>query len=276
MHTLVAYVPVLHDGYRIFFTKYEGPKELYILGPELAADFPWLAKEIRQLDPELMRKAIDALGIFEKVSVLNTENAKTLNAQGNTVVMPSDDLSESLAAKYFPQAEVIFDSIFLRWDKHNSAKGKPIVPDEHMTKDEFHRTIMAQAKQESGKSSDNWRHVGAAIVKDGVVILSGHNHHLPSPHTPYINGDPRNNFHKGDHIELSSAIHAEASLISEAAKKGIKLDGADMYVTTFPCPPCAKVIAGAGIKTLYYAGGYGVLDGEDILKSAGVKIIFVK
>jgi dCMP deaminase len=49
-----------------------------------------------------------------------------------------------------------------------------------------------------------------------------------------------------------------------------------MYVTVFPCPPCAKAIAHAGIKHLYCGGGYGVLDGEDILKGAGVKIIFVE
>jgi dCMP deaminase len=48
-----------------------------------------------------------------------------------------------------------------------------------------------------------------------------------------------------------------------------------MYVTTFPCPPCAKMIAFSGVKKLYYAGGYGVLDGEAIMKSKGVEIIFV-
>lgn len=275
MRTLVAYVPVLHEGYRRFFAKYDGPKELYVLGPELIAEFPWLAKEIRQLEPSLMSQAVAALGLFERVSVLTPHNIQTLNTPGCTIVMPSDDVSQALAVKYFPNAEVIFDAIFLRWDKHNTVKEKPVVPDEHMTRDAFHRGIMKEAEAEAAKSSDNWRHVGAIIVKDGSVLLSGHNHHLPSPHTPYVNGDPRNNFHKGDHIELSSAFHAEASLVAEAAKRGLKLEGAEMYVTTFPCPPCAKVVAGSGIKTLYYAGGYGVLDGEDILKAAGVKIVFV-
>ena len=93
---------------------------------------------------------------------------------------------------------------------------------------------------------------------------------------PYVNGDPRNNFHKGDHIEISTAIHAEAQMIAEAARKGVSLEGADMYVTVFPCPPCAKLIAFSGIKNLYCGGGYGVLDGEAVLKSKDVKIFFVE
>ena len=276
MRTLVAYVPVLHEGYRRFFDKYERPKELYILGPTLIFEFPWLAKEIRQLEPALMCKAIEALSIFDKVEILDPDKARSLNSEQYTVVLPNDDVSQELSQKYFPKAQLIFDSVFLRWDKHNSIKEKPVVPEERMTRDAFHQQVMARAKKEAGKSSDIWRHVGAAIVKNGEIILSGHNFHLPSPHAPYINGDPRNNFHKGDHIEISSAFHAEASLIAEAARRGLALEGADMYATTFPCPPCAKVIAHSGIKTLYYSGGYGVLDGEEILKAAGVKIIFVE
>jgi dCMP deaminase len=49
-----------------------------------------------------------------------------------------------------------------------------------------------------------------------------------------------------------------------------------LYVTVFPCPPCAKLIAYSGIKNVYCGGGYGVLDGEDILKSRGVKVFFVE
>src|SRR6185369_15532026 len=119
--------------------------------------------------------------------------------------------------------------------------------------------VLRSLFKEAQKSSDMWRQVGAAIVKGKKIVLTAYNKHLPSDHTPYTNGDPRNNFHKGDHIEISSAIHAEAGLIAEAAKRGLKLKGLDMYATTFPCPPCAKLIAGSGIKTLYFAEGYAML-----------------
>ena len=49
-----------------------------------------------------------------------------------------------------------------------------------------------------------------------------------------------------------------------------------MIVTDFPCPPCAKLVAYSGIKKLFYLKGYAMLDGERILKDAGVEIIKIK
>jgi dCMP deaminase len=135
--------------------------------------------------------------------------------------------------------------------------------------------MVAAAHQAATKSSDWWRHVGAVLVKDEKIILSTFNTHVPSEQMPYVNGDPRSNFSKGVHLELSTAIHAEARLIAQAAKEGVSLDGASLYVTTFPCPPCAKLVAYAGIKKLYFDEGYGVLDGEQILKQQGVEIVQV-
>lgn len=276
MRTLVAYVPVLHEGYLRFFEKHPEPKELLLFGPDVIGEFSWLAKEIRQVDPERMRKAIEALGIFDRVLVLDAALLQALGVSANEIVVPDEDISRELVQKFLPNVTVTFDPIFLRWDKHNSVKEKPVLPEERITRDEFHRRVMSDALAEAEKSSDIWRHVGAAIVKDGEVVLLGHNAHVPSPHMPYVHGDPRNNFHKGDHIEISTGFHGEASVIAEAAKRGIALAGADMYTTVFPCPPCAKLIAHSGVKTLYCGGGYGVLDGEDILKGKGVKVIFVE
>ena len=82
-------------------------------------------------------------------------------------------------------------------------------------------------------------------------------------------------FKKGRHIELTTDQHAESVVISEAAKKGIALEGADLYMSTFPCPPCAKLVAAAGIRRCYFSSGYAMLDGERILKDRGVEIIRV-
>ena len=88
-------------------------------------------------------------------------------------------------------------------------------------------------------------------------------------------GDPRANFYKGVGLELSTATHAEARLIAQAACDGDATRGAVLYVTDFPCPPCAKLIAAAGIERLYYREGYAVLDGQDVLEGAGVEIVRV-
>jgi dCMP deaminase len=192
------------------------------------------------------------------------------------LVMPDEDIMHDMADKYFVGRPIIFDTIFLRWDKHKSMEEKAVEADQKISRDEFDRNIIQSLKREAERSSDWWRRIGAAIVRDGEVILQKHNIHVPSEHSPYAEGDPRNNFHKGIGIEYSTVLHAEAGLIAEAAKKGIFLEGASMYVSTFPCPPCAKQIAFSGIKKLCYTGGYSILDQERILHSQGVEIIFVE
>jgi dCMP deaminase len=61
-----------------------------------------------------------------------------------------------------------------------------------------------------------------------------------------------------------------------AARRGISLEGKSMYVTTFPCPACGKLVAFSGIKNIYFKDGYAMLDSEDILKSQGVGIFQVQ
>ena len=47
------------------------------------------------------------------------------------------------------------------------------------------------------------------------------------------------------------------------------------FVPPPACPPCAKLIAGAGVAKLYFREGYAVLDGEDVLEAAGVEVVRV-
>ncbi len=276
MAKVVAYVPVLHDGYLKFFESVAPNSSLYLVGPELKDLFPELKKEIREMPVEKAKKAIESLSIFSTIEILALSNLPLLNCSEEDIFLPDETVSRTLAERYFPQARTRFSPIFLRWDKHNATKEKPVVPDEMISKEELHKRVLIDAAAEGALSSDIWRHVGALVFKDGREILRAHNEHVPTEHAPYINGDPRNYFHKGEGMEYSSAIHAEAGIIAQAAKEGIVLKGAEMFITVFPCPPCAKLIARSGIKTLYCGGGYGVMDGQDILKDAGVKIFFVE
>lgn len=271
---VIAYVPVLHAGYKMFFEKHKDAT-LFILGKDVILEFSHLAKEIRQLDPQQVKEAVESWKIFENVEILDQKNLAEIAEQKVQIWLPNEDVTKQLWQKYFPKHEVFLDPIFLRWDKHNTVVENVINPDIKISSEEFDKKMMALADEEAGKSSDWWRRVGSVVIKDGKIILASHNHHLPSEHTPYVNGDPRNNFHKGVHLELGTSIHGEAAAIAEAAKKGISLEGAEIYVSHFPCPPCAKLVACSGIKKLYYRVGYGVLDGEDVLKQFGVEIIQV-
>jgi deoxycytidylate deaminase len=75
--------------------------------------------------------------------------------------------------------------------------------------------------------------------------------------------------------DLSTAIHAEAAVVAAAARDGVPLGGADLYVTTFPCPACARLIAESGFRRCYFSGAYSVLDGDAVLRAAGVELLWV-
>jgi cytidine deaminase len=59
-----------------------------------------------------------------------------------------------------------------------------------------------------------------------------------------------------DLIEFGRILHAEMSALSDAARKGICVEGATLYCTTFPCHLCAKLIVAAGITKVVYLEPY--------------------
>lgn len=267
---VVAYIPVLHDGYFQFLQKHSDAEKIFVFGKEVIEESDYLHKEIRALDPEKMKYAIESLGIVSEVHILLPTDIESVYA--DEICMPDEDVCRSFAEKYLGAMNVVFDPVFLRWDRSKGTYDRKVGSEKVLTENEF----MDSAFTEAQKSSDWWRQVGAVVVRDGEILLSRHNKHMPSPHQPYVDGDPRARAHKGEAIELCTAQHAEAGLIAQAARKGIPLEGAEMYVTDFPCPVCAKQIAEAGISKLYFTRGYGVLDGERVLRSAGIELIEIQ
>lgn len=273
---IVAYIPVLHEGYRRLFERHPEAKELFIFGDDVIAEYEHLLKDIRKLDPKLVQRSIEAWKTFENVAILDAHTIMLLQDSNASLIISDDDLSTELVARYFSKNPVVKDTIFLRWDRKASIDPIEVVPDIEISEEMFDREMIAGAFHEAEKSRDWWRSVGAVVVKDGKILFHAHNIYIPSEQIAYDEGDPRSNFKAGQHIESSLALHAEAGIVARAAKEGISLNGADMYCDTFPCPPCAKQLAYSGIKRVYYRRGYSVLDGERILKSQGVQIIFVK
>ncbi len=273
---ILAYVPVLHQGYMNFFQRHQDAKVLYLVGESVTSEIEAFTKDIRALPASEIGKALEALALFKEVKIVQKNDLEVLAKKADLEwIMPDEEIMHQLAEKYFSQQKVAFDSSFLRWDRKSILKERPVESAKVILPAEFNEQFLKMATELKEKSADWWRQVAGVIVKDGQVLLSAWNHHLPSELEPYFNGDPRGTFHKGEYIELSTAIHAESSLVAEAAKKGISLDGAELYVTTFPCPVCAKLVAAAGIKKVYFSEGYAMLDGESVLKAAGVEIFKV-
>ncbi|WP_161829636.1 anti-phage dCTP deaminase [Steroidobacter agaridevorans] len=65
-----------------------------------------------------------------------------------------------------------------------------------------------------------------------------------------------NGTHIQNLLEFGRSVHAEMSALSEAAHRGIAVEGASMYSTTFPCHLCARHIISAGIRRVVYVEPY--------------------
>ncbi|HXD54048.1 MAG TPA: deaminase [Solirubrobacteraceae bacterium] len=272
---LLAYVPVLHEGYRRFLAEHGAGLPLYLIGPELYAENRALAKDIRALPAEAAASAIAAWRICLSVAVLDVAGAERLAAEGPSLVAPAEDVSYAVVERWFGRCEVRYASVFLRWDKTRTVMMLEPEAAPAWEGDADLRELAAAAEREAAGSVDWWRRVGAAIRFADGHVEAARNEHLPHPLAPYAAGDPRANFYKGVALELSTAQHAEARLIAAAAREGRSTEGAAMYVTDFPCPPCAKLIAAAGVSRIYFRTGYAVLDGQDVLREAGVEVLQV-
>lgn len=56
-------------------------------------------------------------------------------------------------------------------------------------------------------------------------------------------------FQSGEGLQYCVAAHAEGNAIAQAARRGVAIDGADMYIWGMqPCKNCAVLIVNAGIR----------------------------
>ena len=110
------------------------------------------------------------------------------------------------------------------------------------------------AEQVAWRSRDTHCQVGAVIAREGskedgyVVLATGHN--------GFARGvEDDDEIYQDKEEKLRWMVHAEANAIFNAARVGISLNGATIYVTKFPCIMCANAIIQVGIKRVYTLDG---------------------
>ena len=110
------------------------------------------------------------------------------------------------------------------------------------------------------------RKVGALVVKDKMIISDGYN------------GTPagfENICEDDNNVTKPYVLHAEANAITKIARSNNSSDGATLYVTASPCIECAKLIIQSGIKRVVYSEKYRLEDGLELLKRAGIEVLYV-
>ena len=277
MKQVLLYLPVVHAGHEGFFARHRDAAEVLVLGGGFRGLYKSVAKDIRALPPG---RAAQFLQLMLPETVVRVIEPGDLPAAvtARTLVLPDEDITRNLAAEHHlaEGRELVFDKTFLRWDREWSQAGRPAEFDGKRAIGELPDGLAARARELAGHSSDWWRQVGAIAWRGAEILGAAWNHHAPTEYAPYIDGDPRDSFSRGVRADLSTATHAEASVIAQAARAGRPLDGAELYVTTFPCPACARLIAESGFRRCYFTGQYSVLEGDHILHAAGIEVLWVE
>jgi dCMP deaminase len=130
----------------------------------------------------------------------------------------------------------------------------------------WHQYFMNIASEVATRSTCDRKHVGAVIVRDKTILSTGYNGSVRGlPHC-----DDAGHMMEDNHCVAT--IHAESNAIIQAARNGVRLEGADIYVTASPCWNCFKTLANAGIKNIYYSEFYR---DDRIFKAAKKLKIFV-
>ncbi|HEY0935848.1 MAG TPA: hypothetical protein VGD91_19150, partial [Trebonia sp.] len=217
MKQVLLYLPVVHAGHEAFFARHRDAAEILILGRGFQAGFKPLAKDIRALPPERAAQFLRVMLPDIPVRVIEPADLPAA-LTADILVLPDEDVTRALAAQHAlaEGRDLVFDRTFLRWDRQWSQAGRPAAADAVIAPGDLPRPLAERARELAGRSSDWWRQVGAIAWRGPDILAAAWNRHCPTEYAPYIDGDPRDGFSRGVRADLSTAAHAEASVVAQA------------------------------------------------------------
>ena len=110
--------------------------------------------------------------------------------------------------------------------------------------------FMRIAQVVSSRSTCPRKYVGSVIVRDKTILSTGYNGSIRG--MPHCSDEG----HMMEDGHCVATIHAETNAIIQAAKNGVNIDGATIYVTASPCWNCFKQIANVGLRRICYGEFY--------------------
>ncbi len=138
--------------------------------------------------------------------------------------------------------------------------------------DQYFLTITRQVAE---RSTCGRARVGAVIVRDKNILATGYNG-APAglPHCTEVgclvyesktpSGDVEENCYR--------TIHAEINAIAQAAKNGVSINRAVIYITHTPCIHCLKVLINTGIEHIFFEKEYKPHTLRELLDASAVTL----
>jgi dCMP deaminase len=137
--------------------------------------------------------------------------------------------------------------------------------------------FIGMANIASTRSTCLRRQHGAVLVKNGAIISTGYNGApcgITSCDEIGTCERERLGIAPGTQYEKCLSSHAEANAVIQAARHGVAVEGATLYVTGPPCLMCSRVIVNAGIIEVVFQRDrrYNPEESLGLLGLAGVKV----
>ncbi len=131
----------------------------------------------------------------------------------------------------------------------------------------------------SKRATCNRGRSGCVITRDKQILVTGY---VGAPkglaHCDDVGHLMKKVMHKDGSVteHCVRTVHAEQNAITQAARRGIALDGATLYCRMTPCRTCAMLIINCGIQRVvcerkYHAGA----ETEDMFREVGIELCFL-
>ncbi len=127
--------------------------------------------------------------------------------------------------------------------------------------------FMAIARQVATRSTCDRKHVGAVIVRDRMILTTGYNGSIRG----LAHCDDVGHLMEDGHCVRTT--HAEANALVQAARNGVTVEGAGIYVTASPCFGCFKLIANSGLSRIAFGEFYRDERIFDFSRQLGLELV---
>lgn len=132
-----------------------------------------------------------------------------------------------------------------------------------MLKHKMVRPYMENARSYAQLSHAKRKKVGAvAVTPQDVLIFSWNGRPAGDNNCCEVNPE----------LTHPEVLHAESNIVAKAAREGISLKGANVFVTLSPCLPCAMQMFQAGVVGVFYDEEYRITDGIEFLRRHKVHV----
>jgi deoxycytidylate deaminase len=174
--------------------------------------------------------------------------AAAFSEEGLLLTQGCNEVPRAFGGSYWDGEEPDFRDVKIGYDPNDILKRETV------------RDLMERLS-DAGLLSETAKSIGASaeFVSSLLNAPSSTNH---GPGAGCLKGS-----YVGDLTEYGRVVHAEMGTICDAARAGVSLRGATLFVTTFPCHNCTKHIISAGIKRVVYMEPYPKSKAKELHKN---------